>query len=114
MFKRLAGGVHFIAGLTSATVCRVLVASVEHARENLSYAFPAGANYTYERMTELFKTYPLSIYFRYGYGFYFGIIVSTVNFFSCIMFLWYSKKKKGDKAATEELGMADEAIEIGR
>lgn len=46
MFKRLAGGVHFIAGLSSATVCRVLHASVQHAQEHLKYAFPSGADYT--------------------------------------------------------------------
>lgn len=96
MFKRLAGGVHFISGISSATVCRLLHRSVQHAQEYLAFAFPPGSDYTV------------------GYGFYFGCVVAAINFIACIMFFWYSRKRKGDKAATEELGMADEAINIGR
>ncbi|XP_070490979.1 uncharacterized protein [Chironomus tepperi] len=96
MFKRLAGGVHFISGICCVSVCRALHASVQHAEEHLKFAFPGDATYTT------------------GYGFFFGCLVAAINLISCITFFWYSKKKKGDKAATEELGMADENIQIGR
>jgi hypothetical protein len=46
MFKRLAGGVHFISGICCATVCRALHASVQHAEEHLKFAFPGDATYT--------------------------------------------------------------------
>lgn len=45
MYKRLAGGIHFISGVTSALVCRMVDASIEHAQDHLSYAFPDGADY---------------------------------------------------------------------
>lgn len=96
MFKRLAAGIHFISGLASATVCRVLHLSIQHAQDELVYAFPKGA------------------YYRYGYGFYFGVLVSAINLFSFFMFLFYSKKRKGAKAISEELGMVDEEVQIGR
>lgn len=46
MFKRLAGGVHFIAGLSSVTVCKLMSACVLHAQEHLSFAFPKGSTFT--------------------------------------------------------------------
>lgn len=70
MFKRLAGGIHFITGLSSAIVCHgemkkcfdtfqlklayimftfftpVMLVSVRYQKEHLSYAFPETADFT--------------------------------------------------------------------
>lgn len=45
MFKRLAGGVHFISAISSATVCATVDLSIDHAQEHLRFAFPPEADF---------------------------------------------------------------------
>lgn len=45
MYKRLAGFIHFISFVTCALVVKILLMSVDHAQENLTYTFPKGSEY---------------------------------------------------------------------
>ncbi|XP_068144046.1 uncharacterized protein [Drosophila tropicalis] len=96
MFKRLAGGIHLVAASTALVVLQVLFSSIDYTKDNLFYAYPDGAQLTY------------------GYGVYLAWFTFAVNILCGVMFLWYSGKKKGAKAPTDEIAMADEPTIMGR
>ncbi|XP_053607742.1 uncharacterized protein LOC128673722 [Plodia interpunctella] len=96
MFKRLAAGIHFISTSCTFVVVQVMMSSADHMKKSVKYVYPELA------------------YHYYHISFYLACIVVLVNFFAAASFLWYSRKRKGDKAATDELAMADEPTIIGR
>ncbi|CAG5031633.1 unnamed protein product [Parnassius apollo] len=96
MFKRLAAGIHFISTSCTFVVVQITMSCVDHMRKNVKYVYPERA------------------YHYYHVSFYLAWFVVLVNLFAAASFLWYSRKRKGDKAATDELAMADEPTIIGR
>ncbi|XP_026488391.1 uncharacterized protein LOC113395062 [Vanessa tameamea] len=96
MFKRLAAGIHFISTACTFVVVQVMMSSVDHMKKNLKFIYPERA------------------YHYFHISFFLAWFVVLVNLFAAASFLWYSRKRKGDKAATDELAMADEPTIIGR
>ncbi|XP_041978245.1 uncharacterized protein LOC121732435 isoform X2 [Aricia agestis] len=96
MFKRLAAGIHFISTSCTFVVVQVTFSTVDYMKKNLKYIYPERA------------------YHYYHISFFLAWFVVLVNLFAAGSFLLYSRKRKGDKAATDELAMADEPTIIGR
>ncbi|XP_067005874.1 transmembrane protein 114 [Anabrus simplex] len=96
MFKRLAGGIHFLACFSVLAVIEVLINSIAYEQKHLMVTFPKGATYSY------------------GYSIVLAWLVFIFILASGCAFMLFSRKRKGNKAPTEEMAMADEPTIIGR
>lgn len=76
-------------------VIQVLLSSIEYERHTL-------------------ETFPKNALIKYDYSLILAWIVFLCNFVAGLAFMLFSKKRKRDKAPTEEIAMADEPTIIGR
>lgn len=97
MFKRLAGVIHFITAACNMAVIQILVSSIEYESNHVFETFPKGV-----------------IIKKCGYSFILAWIVFLCNLLAGFTFMLFSRKRKRDKAPTEEIAMADEPTIIGR
>lgn len=67
----------------------------------------------YER-NHVFETFPKDALMKYDYSLILAWIVFLCNLASGLAFMLFSRKRKRDKAPTEEIAMADEPTIIGR
>lgn len=97
MFKRLAGGVHFLTASTTIVVIEVLVNSVKYASQNLEERIPTGTTW------------------HYGFSYYLAWITFSTLAIACITFLVCSRKRKGNMGRQLDIHtVADEPHILGR
>ena len=86
----------FVSAASILVSAEVMVRSVKYERQNLPKRHPQGA------------------YINYGYSFVLAWIVFAIYVIAAIVFLVFSRKRKGDKAADEREAMENEPVHLGR
>ena len=70
-----------------------------------------GADFSRRKLPSL---HPEGSTWHFGFSYYFAWFVAVIFFAACAAFLFYSRKKKGDKALSDDMAMADRPTIIGR
>lgn len=83
-------------GGSTFSVIEVLINSIEYERKHLPFTYPPGSTHSY------------------GYSIVLAWLVFVQLLVAGFFFMLYSRKRKGVKAPTEEMAMADEPTIIGR
>jgi hypothetical protein len=86
----------YIAGACVLAVIEVLISSIGYEKKHLPFTFPPGATHTY------------------GFSIFLAWLVFIMLLVSGCAFMIYSRKRKGHKAPTEEIEIADQPTIIGR
>lgn len=96
MFKRVAAAIHIITAICILVCAEVLSQSVAYEEINLPARHPEGS------------------YYRYGFCFYLAWITFAIFVLAGIVFIWFSRKRKGFKAYNEEEALENEPVHLGR
>ncbi|XP_074648908.1 transmembrane protein 114-like [Tubulanus polymorphus] len=96
MFKRLAAFLHIMSAVCVLVCIEVLMTSMEYTAEHLPARFPKTA------------------YLHYGFSFGFAWIVFLVYLSAGAVFLFASRKRKGENAPSETVAEANEPLHLGR
>ncbi|XP_043599318.1 uncharacterized protein LOC122575034 isoform X2 [Bombus pyrosoma] len=93
---KLNPGLNTVVTACNMVVIQVLLSSIEFESKHVHTTFPKGAT------------------MRYDFSLILAWIVFLCNLFAGCAFMVFSRKRKRDKAPTEEIAMADEPTIIGR
>lgn len=96
MFKRLAALMHGMTAVCILVCAEVMVNSVYYEEQYLVSRHPPGSSY------------------YFGWSFWLCWVVFSIFVWATLIFLFYGKKRKGDRALTENEAVENEPVHLGR
>jgi len=96
MFKRLAALMHCMTAVCILVCAEVMINSVDYESDHLQSRHPEGSHY------------------HFGWSFWLCWVVFAIYVLATLVFLFYGRKRKGDRALTEDEAKENEPVNIGR